>query len=80
MVVGASQEPGVLGAAISAWTALGRFPSLAAAQDALVAIGARHEPDPARAARYDGLYRLFRQCEGALAPVAHDLVALAHPA
>jgi xylulokinase len=77
VVVGASQEPGVLGAAILAWTALGRFPSLAAAQDALVAIAARHEPDPDRGAHYDGLYRLFRQCETALAPVAHDLVKLA---
>jgi xylulokinase len=76
IVVGASQEPGVLGAAILAWTGLGGFSSLQAAQDALVAVTARHDPNPERTAFYDELYRLYRRSESALAPIAHGLVAL----
>jgi xylulokinase len=79
VVVGASQEPGLLGGAILAWTALDVFPSLAVAQDALATIAARHVPDSARTERYDALYRLFRQSEAAMAPLAHGLAAMAGP-
>jgi xylulokinase len=79
IVVGSSQEPGVLGAAILAWAALGAFPSLAAAQDSLATVAARHAPDAARSARYDDLYRVFRQSEAAVTPLAHDLAAMAGP-
>jgi xylulokinase len=48
VVAGFAKEPGILGAALVAWTGLGRFPTLAAAQGALVRTASRHEPDPAR--------------------------------
>ncbi len=77
ITVGAAKEPGLLGAAIIAWTGLGRFDSLTAAQDALVSIIRRYEPDPARRPAYNALYALYRQSEAALAPISADLVALA---
>ncbi|MGX1744783.1 xylulokinase [Bosea sp. NPDC055353] len=76
IAVGAAREPGLLGAAIIAWTGLGRFASLAAAQDALVGIARRYEPNPARRPAYNALYALYRQSEAALAPISADLVAL----
>lgn len=77
IVVGRAGEPGLLGAAIIAWTGLGRFASLEAAQDALVEVSSRYEPDPARRAAYDALYRLYRRSEEALAAISADLTALA---
>ncbi|MCR4522399.1 MULTISPECIES: FGGY-family carbohydrate kinase [Bosea] len=77
IAVGAAKEPGLLGAAIIAWTGLGRFASLEAAQDALVTISRRYEPDPARRPAYNALYALYRQSEAALAPISTNLVALA---
>jgi len=78
VVVGHAREPGILGAAIIAWTGLGRFTSLAEAQAALVSVAARFEPDPARAALYDSLFSLYRRSEAALAPISTELVALSH--
>ncbi|WP_306223678.1 xylulokinase [Bosea beijingensis] len=77
IAVGTAREPGLLGAAIIAWTGLGRFTSLEAAQGALVTIARRYEPDPARLPAYNALYALYRQSEAALAPISADLVALA---
>ena len=77
IAVGTAKEPGLLGAAIIAWTGLGRFASLAAAQDTLVSIASRYEPAPARRPAYNALYALYRQSEAALAPISADLVALA---
>ena len=77
IAVGTAREPGLLGAAIIAWTGLGRFASLEAAQDALVTIARRYAPDPARRPAYNALYALYRQSEAALAPISADLVALA---
>ncbi|MBA2544801.1 MAG: carbohydrate kinase, partial [Deltaproteobacteria bacterium] len=48
------------GAAIAAWIALKAFPSLAAAQEALVQVAARLEPDPRRRDVYRTIYGLFR--------------------
>jgi xylulokinase len=76
IVVGVSQQPGVLGAAIVAWTGLKQFASLSAAQDALVKIATRHAPDPTRRVACDTLFRLYRRCEDALAPISRDLAAL----
>lgn len=76
IVVGAAREPGLLGAAIIAWTGLGCFASLDAAQEALVTIIRRYEPDPARRPAYNALYALYRQSEAALAPISAGLVAL----
>jgi xylulokinase len=73
VVVGASQEPGLLGAAIIAFTGLGRFGSLAQAQAALVTTAARFEPDPSRKAAYEALFALYRQAEQALAPISQAL-------
>jgi len=78
VVVGSAKEPGLLGAAIIAWTGLRRFASLAAAQDALVGTARRYEPDPDRRTAYDRLYALYRRSEQALAPISADLAALAH--
>lgn len=80
VLVGRAKEPGLLGAAIIAWTGLGRFASLEAAQDALVEVARRYEPDPARRAAYDALYALYRRSEAALAPISVDLASLAQTA
>jgi xylulokinase len=80
VVVGASKEPGLLGAAIVAWTGLGRFASLAEAQAKLVAPAARFEPEPARKATYDALFALYRRSEAALAPISADLSTLSRSA
>ncbi|WP_353182283.1 FGGY-family carbohydrate kinase [Bosea sp. (in: a-proteobacteria)] len=77
VVVGKAREAGLLGAAIIAWTGLGHFPSLAAAQEALAGTDRRYAPDPARQAAYDALYALFRRSEQALAPISAALAALA---
>lgn len=77
VVVAASKEPGLLGAAIIVFTGLGRFASLAEAQERLVSVARRFEPDPARKPAYDALFALFRRAEDALAPISRDLVAAA---
>lgn len=77
VVVGSAKEPGLLGSAIIAWTGLGRFVSLIEAQDALVSIARRYEPDPARQAAYDALFAIFRRGEAALAPISAELASLA---
>ncbi|TCR62933.1 FGGY-family carbohydrate kinase [Bosea sp. BK604] len=80
VLVGTAREPGILGAAIVAWTGLGRFASLAQAQDRLVSIARRFDPEPGRRAAYDALFPLYRRAEAALAPVSADLVALSRSA
>ncbi|MFZ4530652.1 MAG: xylulokinase [Alsobacter sp.] len=77
IVVGAAREPGLLGAAIVAWTGLGRFASLAEAQASLVTIARRFEPDSTRHATYDTLFALYRRTEAALSPISSDLARLA---
>jgi xylulokinase len=76
VVVGKSAEPGLTGAAVIAFTGLGRFASLQEAQAQLVQVAHRYEPDPARAKGYRELFGLFRQAETALAPISHGLVDL----
>lgn len=80
VVVGSAKEPGLLGAAIIAWTGLGRFTSLIEAQERLVSVGARFEPDRARRSSYDVLFSLYRRSEAALAPISADLAALSRSA
>jgi xylulokinase len=77
VIVGRSPEPGLTGAAVIAFTGLGRFASLQDAQAQLVQVARRYEPDPARAKTYRELFGLFRQAETALVPVSHGLVDLA---
>ena len=76
VVAGLAKEPGILGAAIVAWTGLGRFPSLAAAQAALVHTASRHEPVAARSRFYDRLFALFCRTGDAIAPISHELAGL----
>jgi len=77
VVVAASKEPGLIGAAIIAFAGLGRYVSLAEAQQALVTVAHRFESDPARKPAYDALFALFRRAEEALAPISRDLVSAA---
>lgn len=80
VVTTASDEHGLIGAAIIAWTALGAQYSLDAAQDALVRLDRRFEPDPARHAAYNVLFELFRNAEQAVGPISRQLAVLQHPA
>lgn len=73
VVVPEAEEPGLLGAAISAWTALGRFAGLAEAQAGLVKVSRRHVPNAGSKAGHDRLYALFRQAEQAIAPLSRAL-------
>ncbi|MFN3262984.1 MAG: xylulokinase [Pikeienuella sp.] len=66
-------EPGLLGGALAAMTALGRHPSLAAAQAAMVREGARFEPEPEERARMDRLLPHFLAAHRALAPLGAAL-------
>ena len=73
-VVGAAElECGLLGAAIAGWTAIGRFPGLLAAQDAMVRLASRHEPERDTT----DLLRRFRAAEQALAPISRELATCA---
>jgi xylulokinase len=76
--VGAASEPGALGAAVVAWTGLGHFASLAAAQESAVREARRYVPDPARRRHYDALYQQYRAAEAALAPVSRALAGMAN--
>jgi xylulokinase len=75
-VVGQAEQPGVLGAAVAAWTGLGRYGSFASAQDALVRVAQRYEPQAERAHAYRRMYRQFRAAEAALAPVSRALAGI----
>ncbi len=76
VVVADEAEPGLLGVAIVAFTALGRFPNLAAGQAQLVRPRRRFTPDPARVAVYRDLFPLFRAAEAALAPISRRLATI----
>ena len=73
VVAPAVEEPGLLGAAVAARVACGEYPTLAAAQAALVRPGRRYAPDTARRSHFDRLYAEFRQAHEALAPVSRRL-------
>ncbi len=74
---GASPEPGVLGAAAVAWTGLGRFASITCAQEQMVRVNCRFDPDPARAQVYTKLFEQFQRSGEALAPVSRALAGIA---
>jgi xylulokinase len=79
VVVGQAEQPGVLGAAVAAWTGLGRYGSFAAAQDALLRVARRYEPQAKRVQAYRPLYEQFRAAEAALAPVSRALAGIELP-
>lgn len=66
-------EVGLLGAAITALTATGRFATLAEAQERLVRVRTVYTPDSRRRQEYDRLFALFRDTETALAPISRAL-------
>ncbi|OYU48843.1 MAG: carbohydrate kinase [Rhizobiales bacterium PAR1] len=68
-----AQEVGLLGAAIVAQTAIGRYPTLAAAQEALVRVRKTYLPDAIRSADYARLFALYREAEQALTPISARL-------
>jgi xylulokinase len=63
------------GAAIVAFTALGRFADLTAGQG-LVRVRETFLPRPERVAFYRRLFDLFRKAEAAVAPVSRQLAAI----
>jgi len=73
VVTGRCAEPGLLGAAIAASVAAGRFAGLAQAQAALVRPDRRFAPDPERREALDALYPVFRDAHAAVAPVSRRL-------
>lgn len=75
VVVMDSAEAGLNGAAIIAFTALGRFADLAAGQ-ASVRVRETFRPRPDLAPAYRRLYQLFREAEAAVAPVSRQLAAI----
>ncbi|MNT64010.1 L-xylulose/3-keto-L-gulonate kinase [compost metagenome] len=79
VVVGQADQPGVIGAAAAAWTALGRYASFAQAQDALARPARRYDPDATRRNAYHRLYAQFRAAEAALTPVSHALASTRLP-
>lgn len=79
VVVGQAEQPGVVGAAVAGWTALGRYGSFSQAQDALVRTAHRYEPQADRSAAYRQLYAQFRAAEAALTPVSHALAGMRLP-
>ncbi|GGH09896.1 carbohydrate kinase [Alsobacter metallidurans] len=78
VVTAAHAEPGLLGGAIAA-AAAADGETLEAAQERLAAPAAVYRPAPARAARLDASYALFRQAEAALTPISHALAKLGPP-
>ncbi|WP_460510450.1 xylulokinase [Hydrogenophaga soli] len=76
VIVGASAQPGTLGAALVAWTGLGRFSSLEQAQDTLVKVASRYEPNPKKTEFHRRMFELFRQSESCLVNISHELVRI----
>lgn len=73
--ISAEPEPGLLGAALAAFVALGAHPSLAAAQEALARPAERHEPRASQRRHYDRLFSLFEDAHAAVAPLSARLAA-----
>jgi xylulokinase len=76
VVVGACDEPGLLGCAAVAWTGLGRFESLAKAQETLTRPSKRFKPQADQGADYDALYAVYKDAVLATTPIAHRLAAV----
>lgn len=68
-------DAGTLGAAALASVAAGLAPDLPAALGGLVTHDRVFDPDPARAARYDDLFALYRPAYEALRPISRALAA-----
>jgi xylulokinase len=76
VVVGAADEPGLLGCAAVAWTGLGLYNSLAQAQETLARPHKRYEPRSSKADDYDELYTIYQDAVSAVAPISRRLATL----
>ncbi|HEX2552132.1 MAG TPA: FGGY-family carbohydrate kinase [Microvirga sp.] len=79
VVVGAAQEPGLVGCAACAFTAVGRFRDLGDAQDRLARAVRRFEPDPERRDFADALFSLHERAAAATAGLSHGLSEIRVP-
>jgi xylulokinase len=79
MAVAAAPQPGLLGCAIAAWTGLGAYADLPAAQDSLVQIARTYRPDPAKHAAYSALFEVWAQAVAAARPIAQQLAGFRLP-
>jgi len=75
----AASEPGVLGAAISAFVGLGTFTTLTDAQQLLVRTARVFDPRPEKRDFYRPLGLLFGQAHDAVRPLSHQLTKLSVP-
>ena len=76
VVTGQSAQPGLLGAAMVAWTGLGQFSSLSAAQAVMEQPGHRYVPRAERREAYRQLAAWYAQAGEALRPISHGLAAM----
>lgn len=79
VLVGVQPEPGLLGAALVAWTGLGRYPSLAAAQDGVAAQARAVMPRAQAQDAYAELFELHKDAVAATRALSHRLSALIAP-
>jgi xylulokinase len=79
VVTVATEEPGVLGAALAAFVALRTFETFATAQQLVVRAGQRFEPRAAQRDFYRALGLLFQAAHDAVRPISHRLTKLSAP-
>ncbi len=75
--VSATDEAAAWGAALTAGTAVGLYPSCREGARRTTRVLRRHEPDPARGAALDARYRLFLDLARAMRPHWQAIEALA---
>ena len=73
------EEPGVFGAALAAFVALGTFDTLAHAQQLLVRVARRFEPRAEKRDFYRTLAEVFGEAHDAVRPISHRLAGLTVP-
>jgi xylulokinase len=76
VVVGAADEPGLLGCAAVAWTGLGLYTSLAQAQEIIAQPHKRYETQSGKADDFDELYTIYKDAVSAVAPISRRLSPL----
>ena len=74
-----AEEPGVFGASLAAFVALGTFDTLDAAQQLMVRVARRYEPRPRTRDFYRALGLLFADAHAAIRPLSHQLARLTVP-
>ena len=79
ILVPAVADSDLSGDASLARYALGDYPTLAQAAEAMIGIGATYEPDPGRHSRYDDLFLAYRQAYQSLKPLFPKLSTARSP-